>query len=97
MVLRGLLGKMLVIAGSIGLMVFAATEWLIYQWENAPTHYPDGRVLYPDGRLVHPDGRVEQHKQRILHADGRVEYRDWPGRRNSRRSVAQGQDESGKW
>jgi hypothetical protein len=51
LVLRGLLGKILIISASMGLMVFGITEWLKYEWEDAPTRYPDGRVVHSDGRV----------------------------------------------
>ena len=59
--LKGLLRKVMLIAASIGLMVFGVTEWLRYEWANAPTRYPDGRVVHPDGRTEYPDGRVIDH------------------------------------
>ena len=68
---RSLLGLVLVVAGGMGAIVFGATEWLKYEWENAPTHYADGRVEYPDGRVVHPDGRVERRDWSDGSKDGR--------------------------
>ena len=66
--LTGLLQKVLIIAASIGLMVFGATEWLRYEFANAPTRYPDGRLVHPDGRVEYPDGRVIDHGK---HGSGR--------------------------
>ena len=50
------LRRVLVIALGVGAMMFAGTEWLKHELANAPTRYPDGRLVYPDGRVEHPDG-----------------------------------------